>query len=72
MWPFDRYPLLRTVLVTTRTDKTFRGVLWQRRSDLLVLRNAELLKARDGAVPVDGELVILAGNVDFLQVVGGN
>ena len=66
---FDRYPTLRKVIVNTKTDRAFRGVLWQRRRGYLVLRNVELLKAKDETVPMDGEVMIEAANVDFVQVV---
>ena len=64
------YPTLRRVLVNTRTDKAFRGVLWRRRWGYLVLRNAELIKGRGETVPIQGEVVILRENVDFMQVIG--
>lgn len=64
-----RYPCLRRVVVNTRTDRAFRGVLWARRAGYLVLRNAEMIKPGGITVPVDGEVVIEAGNVDFIQVV---
>jgi len=66
---FDRYPVLRKVIVNLRTDRAFRGVLWARRGGYLVLRNAELLKGRSEVVPMDGEVVVPVDNVDFLQVV---
>lgn len=66
---FDRYPTLRTVVVNTKSGRAFRGVLWRRRGGLLVLRNAELLESKDRTVPMDGEVVISAENVDWLQVV---
>ena len=66
---FNPYPCLRQVLVTTKTDRTFRGVLWRKRRGYLVLRNAEMLRERDARVKMDGELVIERANVDFLQVV---
>jgi len=66
---FDRYPVLRNVIVTTKTDNSFRGVLWQRKREFLVLRNAEMLKPRGERVALDGELVIERSNVDFIQVV---
>lgn len=69
MMIFDRYPLLRQVIVNTRTDKAFRGVLWRRRRGYLVLRNAEMLRGKGEVVPMDGEVMIPADNVDFLQVV---
>ena len=65
---FDRYPVLRRVIVSTKTDKSFRGVLWQRRRGYLVLRKAQLLKGRGEVVPMDGEILILSENIDFLQV----
>lgn len=64
-----RYPVLKTVIVNTKTDKAFRGVLWQRRAGYLVLRNAVLLQARGEPLAVDGELLIEVANVDFLQVI---
>jgi len=62
------YPVLRRVLVNTKTEKAFRGVLWRRRNGYLVLRSAQLLKARGEVVPMDGEVLIDAANIDFVQV----
>jgi len=66
-----RYPVLRRVIVSTKTDKSFRGVLWRRRRGYLVLRDAQLLKGRGEVVPMDGEVVIDVANIDFVQVLGG-
>jgi len=66
---FDRYPTLKTVIVNTKTDRAFRGVLWRRAGGYLVLRNAELLKTKGEVAPLDGEIVIESSNVDFIQVV---
>lgn len=66
---FDRYPTLRTVIVNTKTDRAFRGVLWQRARGYLVLRNAEMLKGKGETVPMDGEVMIESANVDFIQVI---
>lgn len=68
---FDRYPEHREIIVNTRTDKSFRGVLWRKRWGYLVLRNAEILHERNETVAVDGEVVIDQANVDFIQVLGG-
>lgn len=65
---FQRYPTKRRVVVNTRTDRAFRGVLWRKAWGYLVLRNAELVKAGGETVPMDGEVVIEAANVDFIQV----
>lgn len=67
---FDRYPELRRVIVNTKTDRAFRGVLWRKRGGYLVLRNAELVKAGGETVLMDGEVVIDGANVDFIQVLG--
>ncbi len=67
---FDRYPELRRVIVNTKTDRAFRGVLWRKRGGYLVLRNAELVKAGGETVLMDGEVVVEAANVDFIQVLG--
>ena len=66
---FEPYPVLRKVIVNTRTDRAFRGVLWKKKRGYLVLRNAELLRGRGEVTPMDGELVIERSNVDFIQVV---
>lgn len=63
-----RYPELRRIVLNTKTGKAFRGVLWQRRRGYVVLRNAQLLKARGETVPMDGEVVIEVANIDFIQV----
>ena len=65
---FDRYPVLRKIIVNTKTGKAFRGVLWRKRGRYLVLREAELLKPSGETTPMDGELLIFRNNVDFLQV----
>ena len=66
---FQSYPVLRQVIVNTKSDKAFAGVLWARRGGYLVLRNARLLQAGGSSTDVDGEVVIDASNVDFMQVV---
>ena len=67
---FDRYPVLRQVIVNTRArDESFRGVLWRKRRGYLVLRNAEMLRGKGETVAMAGELVIPADNVNFIQVV---
>jgi small nuclear ribonucleoprotein (snRNP)-like protein len=65
---FEQYPALRRILVNTKTDRAFRGVLWRRRRGYLVLRNAEMVRAKNEVVPLDGEVMIEAANVDFIQV----
>ena len=67
---FDRYPLLREVIVNLKTDHAFRGVLWRRARGYLVLRNVTLLRKSEAPLAVDGEVLIERANVDFVQVVG--
>ena len=66
---FRRYPVLQQIIVNTKTNRAFRGVLWRKRRGYLVLRSAEMLRGKGETVPMDGEVVIPAGNVDFIQVV---
>jgi len=68
---FKRYPVLDVVLVNTKTGNTFSGVLWRKRLGYLVLRNARMLRRDKEPMTIDGEVVIPADNVDFLQVVNG-
>ena len=63
------YPCLRQVVVNTKTDRAFRGVLWDRQGDYLVLRNTEMLRGRGEVTPMDGEVVIDKDNIDFIQVI---
>ncbi len=64
------YPVLREILVTTKSDRTFRGLLWRRRGAYLVLRKAQMCSRGREPVAMDGELAIPTGNIDFVQVVG--
>ena len=63
------YPVKKSVIVNTKSDRSFRGILWRKSWGYLVLKNAEMLKAKGETVLMDGELVIPAANVDFIQVV---
>ncbi len=62
------YPCLRQVIVNTKSERAFRGVLWDRQGDYLVLKSTELLKTRGETAPLDGEVAIDVANVDFVQV----
>ena len=68
---FNRYPVLRTVLVNTKSGNTFRGVLFMQRRRYLVLKQAQMLRRDKEPLAMDGELLVYAENVDFLQVVSG-
>lgn len=62
--------LYRRVVVNlvSDTDLAIGGVLWQARGAWLVLRKAEMLRAKEAPVPIDGEVLIHRGNVSFIEV----
>ena len=66
---FDRYPVLRRVIVSLKSGNSVRGYVSAYRRDYLVLKSAEMLRAQ-GVIPMDGELLIERSNVDFIQVIG--
>ena len=65
---FGWYGILRQVIVNTKTDKAFRGVIWKKTKDCIVLKNAEWLSV-DGAKKIEGELIIFISEIDFIQAV---
>lgn len=69
---FRRYPELRQVLVNLKSGTAFRGVVFQRKGDYLVLKSAEIIQDRSQQAkkqPVDGEVMIFRADIDFIQVV---
>lgn len=68
-WLFGTpYPFARRVIVNTKEGRAFRGVLWQRRADYLVLREASIKNPGADPIPVDGEVLIFRPDVSFIQV----
>lgn len=68
------YPFVRRVIVSTKDGKDFRGILWDRHGDYLVLRDAELLQGQGRntiQTRIDGELAVPRENVAYIQVLGG-
>jgi len=63
------WPVLRRVIVNTKSGRAFRGVLFRRRRQYLLLRNAELLKPGGETAALDGEVLVPAENIDFVQAV---
>lgn len=61
-----------TVILTLKSGAAFQGVLFEADRTAYVLRNASLLEPTtnpDASVtPVDGELVVLAADVAYMQV----
>lgn len=67
--PTDSVESLRfkqSVIVTCKSGRAWRGVLYESDEHTLVLRNAEMI---DGQSPmaVDGEVLLSRGDVEFLQ-----
>lgn len=58
----------REVIINTKTERTFRGVLWSRWFGVYVLKQAQML-GKGSAIDIDGEVVILKQDIDFIQVV---
>ncbi len=59
----------RRVILTLKNGSSFRGVLFEADRDAFVLRDVEHLVVREGPSPVDGELLVLAADVLYLQFV---
>ena len=57
------------VVVTLKSGESFAGVLWSNDSRALVIRNASALAAgeRREDLPLDGEVIVLLADVDFIQ-----
>lgn len=57
------------VVVTLKSGESFSGVLWSNDSRALVIRNASALAAgeRREDLPLDGEVIVLLADVDFIQ-----
>lgn len=71
MFAWRRSAIRKRVLVSLKTDKAIRGILWTTRGPLLVIKDPELL-TMGGQPPVklDGEVIIERSNVDFVQIIG--
>jgi hypothetical protein len=67
---FDSYPTCRKGIVNLKGGTALRGVIWKRRGGYLILRNAELLRARETPVAMDGEVLVYERDVEFIQLVG--
>lgn len=58
----------KVVIVTLRSGRGFRGVLFDADPDLLVLRNAEVVEpGASSPVGVDGEVLIPRCEIEFVQ-----
>lgn len=59
------------VLIARVGGSTVRGALLHALGDAFVLAGAEAWQQGEGWRPVDGQLVVLAAHVDYLQVLSG-
>ena len=66
---FGNYLELKSAIVNLKNQKSYRGVIWKKTGDCIVLKNAEWLSP-DGAKKLDGEVIIFIAEIDFVQVVG--
>lgn len=67
------YLELKQVIVNLKTGTAFRGVVYKQADGWLVLRSAEIVADRGkplaGKAPaLDGEVLVMRGDVDFIQV----
>jgi len=58
----------REVIINTKSDRSFRGILWSRWFGVFVLKNAQML-GKGTAIQMDGEVAILKSEIEFIQVV---
>lgn len=62
--------LRHRVIVTLKSGAAFGGVLYEADAEAIVLKDASVLEANGtdrNPVPADGSIVILRGDVDFMQ-----
>lgn len=62
-----RSRIRRRAIVSLKGGEAFAGVLWQWDRQALVLRNAAHVADPQRPVPVDGEVVVLAQDVAYVQ-----
>ena len=64
------YPCLSESIVNLRGDPlvSFRGVIWQRRAGFIILKNAQMFRARHEPVAMDGEVLVFEKDIEFIQL----
>ncbi len=55
------------MIVSLKSDQSFRGILARATRELLVLQKVELLSPGGEITKVDGELVVFKADVSFIQ-----
>jgi small nuclear ribonucleoprotein (snRNP)-like protein len=68
---YKKFTLSKTVIVNLKTDKAFKGVLVEEKTNLVILKNVELIEQGTESVNVAGSVLIEKQNIDFIQIIGG-
>lgn len=66
-WSFRRKYGRRQVFVNCSNGVSFEGALWDRSGGYVVLKNAFIHEPNQRPSPIDGEVAIPEGAVDFIQ-----
>ena len=66
-WAYQRSFVRKNVVVNLKIGTALRGVAYQKRGPLLILKSAHLNTGTTWT-PVDGEVVIKSTDIDFIQV----
>ena len=68
---FRKYPELKTGIINLKSGTVFQGIIYRRRADLLILKNAKILQDRGSKTnhpDIDGEVLLYERDIDFMQV----
>lgn len=68
MMHYGKIAISRRVMVNLDDGSAIEGVLWEERRPLLVLRDARL-HTHGQTAPLDGEVIVDAARILFVQVV---
>lgn len=66
-WAYQQTVVRKDVVVNLKGGTALRGVAYKKRGPLLILKSAHLNTGTTWT-PVDGEVVIKATDIDFIQV----
>jgi small nuclear ribonucleoprotein (snRNP)-like protein len=58
----------KKVIINTKSNKAFRGILWRRWFGLIILKQVEMLWPGGEVKRMDGEVILFKSDVDFIQV----
>ena len=62
-----RQRIRHQVIVTMKDDRSFAGILFDADPELIILRNSDALHRDGSRIHVDGELLLLRGDIAFIQ-----